>query len=214
MAVMGDYMMGDQKGGLSQRSADGEVIGQDANIRISDPKVGDRVMNFGGNVGAHYNLGQRHLHANIIRTKAMPGTVIWTTHERVDDGERGGAFVKGAANDKVKVTEKCIGPELIGKALTSNISRDFGNTLHFIQASKKEIAGQDPVTGKTVYKEKTDYRVYTREHYDPDGIVQLKYIAINRSLHPAKIQDFYSSSADKPGEGLLEFYRDLKKAQL
>lgn len=211
-AVMGNYMMGDAKGGLSQRAADGENIGGDTNIRINDPKVDGREFNFGGNSGAHYNLAQRQIHANILRSKALPGVVIWTTHERMDDGERGGAFVKGASAEKTRLGEKLIGPEIVGKALTSIISRDFGNTLHFTTASKKVADGQDPTTGKTAYVDKNDFRIYTTDHFDPDGIVGLKYLAIARAMDPTKIQPYYSSDAQRPGEGLVKFYADLDAA--
>ncbi len=203
-SVMGAYMMGDQPGGLAQRAADGEIIGQDANVKINDGEG----YAFGGNSPAHYGLGQKHLHANMMRTKIFPGWVIWTAHERIDDGERGGGL-NGVG--KVKVDDKIIGPELIGKALTSNIARDFGNTLHFTLASKKVPSGTDPLTGKTNYVEKADYRIYTRDHYDPDGIVALKYRAVCRvSGDPDKVKDYYS--ADKPGDALLQFYSDLAAA--
>ncbi len=207
-AVMGQYMMGDAKGGLAQRAADGEVLGQDANVRIID----NDEYKFAGNSGAHYNIGQRQLHTNILRSKALPGLVVWTTHERMDDGERGGAFSKGQVGDKVRLTEKVIGPELIGKALTSTIARDFGNTLHFMQVGKKEGGQQDITTGKTAYVDKEDFRIYTNDHYDPEGIVGLKYVAVARAMDPTAIKAFYSSPASVPGKGLLDFYGDLEKA--
>lgn len=209
-SVMGQYMMGDKPGGLAYRSGQGnETIGQDTPIRFVDKESG---MIFGGNPGAHYNVAQRHLHSDILRTKAFPGWVIWTAHERMDDGERGGSFSKSGGNEKTKLGEKLIGPELVGKALTSNISRDFGNTLHFTIAGKKKQDGIDPITGKTNYIETQEYRVYTRDHYDPDGIVGLKYRAINRSMNPDMIKDYYVG--EKPGEALLQFYSDLEKSKL
>lgn len=206
-AVMGDYMMGMTPGGLAARAAGGEVIGQDANIKFTDKDSG---LSFAGNSGAHYGAGQRQLHAVIKRSKRLPGWVIWTTHERINDGEKGGAFARGASGDKTKIDEKTIGPELIGQALTANIARDFGNTLHFTTASKKVQDGQDAITGRSKYKEKTEYRVYTREHYDPDGIVNLKYRAVCRAIDPEKVKDYYAG--ESPGTGLLDFYEDLSKA--
>lgn len=205
-SVMGEYMMGDVQGGLAQRSADGEIIGQDTNVRISDSPE----YSFGGNSPAHYGLGQKHLRANMLRSRALPGWVLWTAHERIDDGERGGGLKPGQG-DKIRVDEKTIGPELIGKAMTASISREFGNTLHFVLASKKESKGTDPVSGKTQYADKAEYRVYTRDHYDPDGIVGLKYRAVCRvSGDPAKVKDYYTAS--KPGQSLLAFYQDLTAA--
>ncbi len=201
-SVMGNYMLGDAKGGLAQRAADGEVIGQESNIRITD----DADYKFGGNAPAHYGLAQRHLLQNILRSKALPGLVIWTAHERVDDGERGGGLKPGT-NDKVRISDKQIGAELCGKALTGSISREFVNTLHFMTASKKTASGTDSVSGKTSYVDKAEFRVYTRPHYDPDGIVSLQYQALNRAIHPDKVKDFYVS--DTPGAGLLAFYEDF-----
>ncbi len=201
-SVMGNYMLGDAKGGLAQRAADGEVIGQESNIRITD----DADYKFGGNAPAHYGLAQRHLLQNILRSKALPGYVGWTAHERVDDGERGGGLKPGQG-DKVRISDKQIGAELVGKALTGSISREFMNTLHYMIATKKTANGTDPVSGKTQYVDKTEYRVYTRPHYDPDGIVSLQYQALNRAIHPDKVKDFYVS--DTPGAGLLAFYEDF-----
>lgn len=207
-AVMGNYMLGDAKGGLAYRAAQGEVIGQDAPIRFTDKESGN---SFGGNAGAHYNVGQRYILANILRSKQFPGKVFWTTHERMDDGERGGSFAKGQTAAKVTLGEKLIGPEIVGKALTSSISRDFGNTLHFQIATKKVAKGTDPVSGKTNFEDKTDYRIYTRDHYDPDGIVALKYMGIVRTTNPSKIKDFYADE-DNPGNALINLYNDLESA--
>lgn len=205
-SVAGNFMLGDKEGGLARRAAKGETIGQDAPVMFSDSPE----YKFGGNAGAHYNVGQRHILADILRSKSLPGEVYWTAHERVDDGERGGAFAKGQTADKVKIGEKIIGPELVGKALTSSIAREFRNTLHFVVASKKEQGPADPVSGKTGYTEKTDYRVYTRDHFDPDGIVGLKYRAVVRSLDPTQVELYYS--ADKPGQALLNLYAALEKS--
>lgn len=211
-AVLGAYMMGDAKGGLAQRAADGEMIGGDTNTRIMDPEVDGKVYNFGGNSGAHYNLAQTYIRANIVRSKALPNIVLWTTHERYDDGERGGAFVKGASGEKTRMGEKLIGPEIVGKALTSIISRDYGNTLHFTTASKKVADGTDAITGKTNYIDREEYRIYTSSHFDPDGIVGMKYLAISRAMDPTKIKPYYVSPATDPGAGLVQFYADIDQA--
>lgn len=205
MSVMGNYMMGDKKGGLSQRAADGESLGGDYVVSFADSPE----YKFGGNSVVHYNLGQRHLLQNILRSKVLPGIVIWTAHERMDDGQRSEGMQKGQQGTKFTVSEKIIGPELIGKALTQNISRDFGNTLHFDSVSKKVADGTDDLTGKTKYKSQTEYRIYTRDHFDPEGLVAQKYRAVNRFMgDPAKMPDYIT--AEKPGQALLKFYDILK----
>jgi DNA polymerase III delta prime subunit len=220
LSVAGNYMMGDAKGGLAQRAADGEVIGQDIAARFTDGNDKDKILDkdgnpykYGGNSGGHYAFGQRHLLANIVRSKSLPRQVVWTAHERYDDGERGGSFSKGQTADKYKLEDKIIGPECIGKQMTANISREFGNTLHTTVASKKSQEGDDKTTGKGKYVEKAEYRLYTRDHYDPDGIVTMKYRAVNRVANEEKvnmIKDYYTG--EKPGQALLAFYKDLAEA--
>lgn len=205
-SVMSNYMLGTMKGGLAYRAANGEQIGEKANVMIQDEE--GKGSKFGGNAPAHYGFAQRYMLQNILRSKRLPGEfVIWTGHERVDDGEKGGY----KDSTKYVVADKVIGPELAGKAMTQNISREFGNTLHFTTAAKKEQDGNDAKTGQRNYKSSVEYRIYTRDHYDPDGIVTLKYRAVNRALNPVNVKDFYSSPAEKPGSGLLEFYGDIGK---
>jgi DNA polymerase III delta prime subunit len=205
MSVMGNYMMGDKPGGLAQRAADGESLGGDYVVSFADSDT----YKFGGNSVVHYNLGQRHLLQNVLRSKVLNGMVIWTAHERMDDGQRSEGMQKGNQGTKFTVSEKIIGPELIGKALTQNISRDFGNTLHFDSVSKKVADGTDELTGKTKYTSKTEYRIYTRDHFDPEGLVAQKYRAVNRFMgDPAKMPEYIV--ANEPGAALLRFYDILK----
>lgn len=214
-AVMGEYMLGDMTGGLAQRGADLQgQLGQDSNVRFTDPVKGKdgEDMSFAGNSPAHYGTMQRHLKQNVLRTQAFPGIVYWTSHERYDDGERGGSFTKGDGKEKYKMVDKIIGPDFGGKSQASNISREFGNTLHFTVAGKKVQDGTDTVTGKTTYKEGREYRIYTSDHFDPDGLVGVKYRAVARAIDPTKIKPYYTSPASDPGRGLLEFYADLEQA--
>ena len=206
-SVMGNYMMGDKQGGLAQRAADGESLGGDYTVGFTDSKE----YKFGGNSVIHYNLAQRHLLQDILRSKALPGMVIWSAHERMDDGQRSEGMAKGSGGSKYTIGEKKVGPELVGKALTQTISRDFGNTLHFTTVTKKEQEGTDPLTGKTKYLNKTEYRVYTRDHFDPEGIVSLKYIAVNRCVSddPDAMPEYLVS--DKPGQNVIEFYNIVER---
>lgn len=209
-AVMSQYMMGDKKGGLAQRAADGESLGGTDNVIKFEDSAENK---FGGNNPTHYNLTQRHMAINMNRTKALPGEfTIWTTHERMDTGERGGqAFGKGQApTEKIKLGDKCIGPEIVGQAMTPIISRDFGNTLHFVLASKKVAGKPDPITGKIAYEDVTDYRVYCKQHFDPNGTVALPYIAGNRAFNPEKMSTYYGGG--KAGEALIKFYEDFRNA--
>jgi hypothetical protein len=210
ISTAGQYMMGDKPGGLAQRAADGESMGGDYVIMFSDSKE----HNFGGNSIVHYNLGQRHLMQDILRSKNFPGTVIWTAHERYDDGTKSEGMAKGQAGNKFALQEKKVGPEFIGKALTQIASRDFGNTLHFVTVTKKVQTGQtDTVSGRSHYVNKSEYRVYTRDHFDPEGIAALKYIAVNRDVSddPDHMPEYVV--ADKPGQAVLKFYEIIEQGK-
>lgn len=205
LSTASQYIMGDKKGGLSEQSARGVKIGQDSPIRITDAETdskGNYIPNtgsgyvFGGNPMAHYNFAQRRVLGWIERTKALPGWVIWTAHERA--AEEGGT-----------TGEKLIGPEAAGKALTAGLSKYFSETLHFTIAlgSKNQV---DKVTEKNVKLSTLDYRIYTRDHYDPDGMTGLVYRAVNRCMIPSMMPDFLSGK--EPGENIRRFYTILKEA--
>ena len=160
LSVMGDYMMGDTEGGLAARAAKGEKIGQDSPINITDGKA-----KVGGNPPTHYNVVQRALEGIIERSRALPGMVTWTAHERLVEGD--------------KEFGNIIGPDCVGKAMMGKIGGKFGNTIHLDIAHKKEKKA-DPVTGKQIDVQVNEHRAYTSEHYDPDGITLVKYFANNR----------------------------------
>jgi hypothetical protein len=122
--------------------------------------------------------------------------IIWTHHER-------------GAEDKLQ-GETVVGPEVAGSALTATLAREFNNTLHFTTATKQSKV-VDTVTGKNITQEETEYRIYTRDHFDPDGKFSTKYRAGVRTPRPDMIQQYYSSK--EPGTAILEFYRDLAKAK-
>jgi len=199
------YIMGDKKGGFAQRSALGEKIGQDSPIQIVDlekDKHGNVIPNsgpgtaFGGNPLAHYGVAQARMRGLIEKSKALPGWVIWTAHER-------------AAEDKV-TNQKLIGPEVAGGAMTANLSRVFNNTLHFatVEKTRKE---KDEHTDKQVDIVDAEYRIYTRDHFRPEGGTYVKYKAVCRTPDPANMPLYLESS--EPGASLIEFYERIKKAR-
>lgn len=202
-SVMGNYMMGDKQGGLAQRAADGMLVAENEFVIRIDDGNGN---NYGGNSVQHYMLGQRHLLQNVLRSKVLPGIVIWSAHERYDDGTKNEGMAKGSAPTKITLGEKKVGPEFIGKALTSVVARDFGNTLHFTTVTKKvAVPGKvDEITGKQLYENKTEYRIYTRDHFDPEGLTQFKYIAVSRSIGDKELPEYVT--ADTPGGALVKFY--------
>ena len=214
LAVMGQYIMGDQvKGGLAYQSARGVKIGQDSPMKLTDSDYindGLKVVpntgtgeSFGGNPVAHYGFGQRQLMSAFERSKKLPGWVIWTTHERSAEDKLSKALV--------------IGPEALGEALTVNLPRHFNNTLHFTTAAKLAKV-TDSHTGKQVGDLDTEYRIYTRDHFHPEGATMVKYKAVTRfplGADPKLLKDYYAS--ETPGESILDIYRtiaDAKRAQV
>lgn len=157
-----DYLMGDTEGGLSDRASKGERIGQDSPITIKDGKA-----KVGGNPPSHYNVAQRAFEGLIERSRALPGIVYWTFHERMIEGD--------------KEVGNLVGPDCAGKALTAKIGAKFGNTIHLVIAHKPGVKNTDAVTGKQVQQAAArEFRAYTTEHYDPDGVTLIKYYANNR----------------------------------
>lgn len=195
MSVMGSYIMGNIVGGLAYRAAQGEKIGQDSPISIQD---GDDGMKFGGNPMSHFGVGQRQILTDIQHSRGLPGRVWWTTHERFSE------------NAKVEGADRFIGPEVIGGAMTPWVSREFANTLHFTTATKASREG-DTFTGKQVNKANREYRVYTRDHGDPDGLVPVRYRAVNRCAVPSMMPDYFVGK--EPGDNILAFYKTMYAAR-
>jgi hypothetical protein len=194
LSVMGAYIMGNTEGGLAARAAKGEKIGQDSPITIVDPSG----LKFGGNPMSHYNVAQRQILTNIQRSRAMNGIVLWTAHERFTDSAREEGM------------DKFIGPDVAGKAMTAWISREFNNTLHFCSVNKPGKM-QDQFTGKQAGTIQREYRVYTRDHADPEGLVQVRYRAVNRCPLPEMMPDYLVG--EEPGANILEFYRIMAEAK-
>jgi hypothetical protein len=194
LSVMGSYIMGNTIGGLAWRGAQGEKIGQDSPISITD----EGGMKFGGNPISHFSVGQRQILTNVQHTRGLPGRVWWTAHERFSE------------NAKVEGADRFIGPEVVGGAMTPWISREFANTLHFCTASKQGRE-TDQFSQKQVNKSSREYRVYTRDHNDPDGLVPVRYKAVNRCAVPDMMPDYFVGK--QPGDNIMEFYKTMYDAR-
>ena len=192
LSVAADYMMGDKTGGLADRASKGEKIGQDSPYILSEDG-----LKFGGNPPSHFGFTQRRIIDLIERTRALPlPFVLWTAHER--------------KSEDYDTRETEFGPDVAGKALTTKIGAYFGNSIHLHPAGKK-IKKKDPVTGKDVEQLETEFRAYTRTHYDPDGVTTVKFYANNRMpkefandmpeyLAPADPIRFYTILEDAKGK--------------
>jgi len=185
LTVVGALIMGDKPGGLAYRSARGEKIGQDSPISILEPSG----LKVGGNPQSHYGVAQRNIEGLLTRSKALPGFVFWTAHERVAEDQG----------------TNIIGPDVIGRALTPGVMKQFGNTLHCCTAMK---VGKktDTMTGKAVNTVEREYRIYIRDHGDPDGIVQMRYKATCRCISVANTLPEYFVGKE-PGDNIVEFYK-------
>jgi DNA polymerase III delta prime subunit len=208
ISVMGNYIMGFQKGGFAFRSGRGEKIGQDSPLRIVDGEV-DALGNlkagtgpglqFGGNPLSHYGFAQKILLGCIERSKILPvDFVIWTGHER-------------SAEDK-NSKEIIIGPEAAGSAMTGNLQRYFNNTWHFATAEKRVKGKKDEHSEKLVDDLDIEYRLYTRDHFSPQGNVSFKFKAVTRGVSAETMPLFLTH--DSPGDSVEEAYRIIKKARL
>lgn len=210
LSVGANYLMGDNIGGLAERAGKGIKVGQDSPVRLVDanydPKNPNKILEgpgteFGGNAPAHYGFVQRRLLANIERTKVFPNIVIWTAHER-------------STQDKIS-GEKLVGPEAAGEAITANLPRVFNNTLHFVTASRKKEKAKDAHTDAMVIDLETEFRVYTRDHFHPDGTSFVKYKAVTRGGLPAfdaktaphGLPEYFTHPI--PGQSVLEFYQKI-----
>jgi hypothetical protein len=170
--VMSEYILGHKKGALAERAGRGEKIGENSPIRIQDIErdakgnITDGTgITIGGNPPSHYNVVQRHMLSVLERSKSLPGIVWWTGHEKL-------------ADDKID-GKQIIGPDVGGKALTANIAKQIGYGLHHTTASGVKKV-KDPVTGKDINVPVTEYRIYTRDHFEPNGNHYIKYVANGR----------------------------------
>jgi hypothetical protein len=208
LSVAGAYIMGNVRGGLANRGGLGEKMGQDSPIRIVegelDPKTGQFLAGsgpgttFGGNPIAHYGIGQGNIVGFVQQSRGLPSqVVIWTAHEYTNDPEK----------DSL-VREIIAGPEVIGKKLVSNMQRAFNNTVHFQSVMlRKKSAEKDPFSQKAIDEAETEFRLYTRDHYNPNGAVQMRYKACTRGVGP-DFPQFFTSRV--PGQCVIDYYSALK----
>lgn len=207
LSVGAQYIMGDRRGGLAEQASRGIKIGQDSPVFAVDAlldKNGQPIKDsgpgttFGGNPIAHFAFAQRRLSSYIERTKVFPNIVIWTAHER-------------STEDKIS-KEKLVGPEAAGEAMTANLPRVFNNTLHFTTASKKKDKVKDAHSEAMVTDLDVEFRVYTRDHFNPDGNGFIKYKAVTRGVSEEEGMPLYLTS-DTPGQAVLDFYDRVKSVR-
>jgi len=207
LSVGANYVMGDKKGGFAARAALGEKIAGDSPVQLIDLERDERTglvkansgpgLAFGGVTLGGYGHAQRRMLGFIEQSKALPGWVIWTAHER-------------SGEDKVS-NQKLIGPEVAGGALTANLSRLFNNTLHFATA-ERTVKEKDDHTQKSIDIIDAEYRIYTRDHFRAEGNTFVKYKAVCRTPDPQKMELYYTSPI--PGESILAFYTEIKRARM
>ena len=205
LTVAGDYLMGHARGGLADQAAHGQKVGQDSPIRfvdgVLDPKTGKLMEGpgtaTGGNSPAHYGVAQRRRAEAANDSKLLPvDYVIWTAHEGSNDPE------------KDMNRELVVAPGMPGRAMTGQIQKLFGNTLHLVSVPKR-VKTQDSHTGKTTDELDLEYRLYTRDHFSATGSVTTRFKACTRSANDNDVPQFFV--ADSPGTALLQYYQTLAR---
>jgi len=206
--VMKNWLMGNNEGAIADKISKGEKFGgvrdDGGSLVTQDGKVNgvpDEWRKHGQVTGLHYMKAYRELESAIQRTSAFGGEVIWTAHptEAPDLTEGGRSGQHGQIQGK-----KVIGPDVCGKSRAATISSLFGNTLHFDTAMRKGQRAKDSLTGQNIGLLEPEYRVYTRDHYDPDGLEMIEFRAGSRY---DGMQLFYTHA--DPGRAILDFYKDL-----
>ena len=205
LSVAGDYLMGHARGGLADLAANGQKVGQDSPIRfidgVIDPKTGKLAEGpgtaTGGNSPAHYGVAQRLLVEAANESKKLPvDYVLWTAHEGSNDPE------------KDMNRELVVAPAIPGRAMTGQIQKLFGNTLHLVSVPKR-IKVQDSHTGKTIDDLDLEYRLYTRDHFSATGSVTTRFKACTRGADDHAVPQFFV--AETPGAALLQYYQTLAR---
>jgi hypothetical protein len=196
--VAAQYLMSNVQGGLAQRAALGEKLGVEAVSKFTDAlDVGGGKRHHGTQTGwAPYNHSSTVLMGCKRRSESL-GHVIWTTHER-------------DAEDAVNNSEKIIGPEVAGKALTTKLPGMFGNTWHFTTVTKF-TQETDAHSQAKVRNANTIRRVYSCGHPDPDGTVVRQYLANTRVYG---LKDYYDLVAPADGLALWSELARLKREAL
>lgn len=220
-----DYLMGNIKGGMAEQSARGIKIGQDSPYTIKDMEVqsvdGKGVPtyklgtgtgeSFGGNPISHFNVAQTHALGVVARSASMPGWVVWVSHEKL--GEEKKTEGKGDNVKTIATGDIAIGPEVAGGALALSLPRKFNDTLHHTVARKTNSV-QDATTTKSTKEVKDEYRVYFRDHFDPDGVVTaVPYKAIVRCDRPELLPASGYFAGNKPGEAVMKIYEKVAEAR-
>lgn len=104
----------------------------------------DGTLKVGSNNMSHYGQAQGHLSGVVKKSFRIPGQgyVVWSAAAR-----------RGTDQDN---NSSVLGPQVVGKALTSEVPRWFVYTFHLLSIP------EDPLTRK-----KGEHRLYFRDHYDP-----------------------------------------------
>lgn len=201
-SVMGSYIMSNIKGGLADLAGKGHQFGQPTPFQIPQGEFDEKGnlkpggRNYGGNPPSHYGIGQRHVVDAVNRSKRLAPIVIWTAHEYTND-----------PTTSQTVKELLVGPEVVGKQLTSSFQKLFGGSYHF-----QTIATKSKVMDEATKKDRTeldlDFRIWTRDHFSPDNNTMIRYKALVRGVRGMKeyyndIRDLYTDLATlKEQEGI------------
>ena len=203
--VIKSWLLGD----ISEKIAKGQKIGgvkdEGGELVTVDEKVEglpDEWRRHGQVQGLHHATAYRELERAIRTSTMFHGKVIWPAHppEAPDLPEGGRSGQPGISPGK-----KLIGPDVCGKARAATIGSMFGNCLHFDTAMQKNRE-KDDLTGQNINILEPEYRIYTRPHFDPDGLEMIEFRAGARC---EGLPLFYTHP--EPGKAIIDFYRDSQE---
>jgi hypothetical protein len=129
--AFGDVLMQD----MSRKNAEGQVVGpQPPNFRVTEGKA-----KWAGTSPSQFGSAQTVLTIAIQESFRLPGDVIWTCMAR-----------RAGDND---TTAPILGPQFVGKALTSDAPRWFVYTFRV-----------NTIPGNEITKVQTEHRLYIEDH--------------------------------------------------
>jgi hypothetical protein len=210
--VLAAYVMGNVKGGMAYRAANGEQLGPDPVVVIRDGEYDAKGkltegsgMAFGTNGTAHYMATQGNFTEFVNQSRSLPGHKIWTAHEVIMEE----SVNIGDLKNQVKVRKGTVlgGPSVAGKALTPTFQKSFNNTLHS-QTIAKQVKGEkaDDLGVQQLNDNDITYVLWTRDHFAQTGAMNVKYKGCTRNV-PEDFPAYFVG--EKRGENILAYYRAL-----
>lgn len=159
---------------LSDRSAKGEKIGEDAAVRFKDGQ-----LDVGGVSRSSYGITQRRIKRAVEYTRMIPGIdyVIWTAH-------------KARGEDDIK-RSPVFGPKIVGSAATDDVPRWFGPCLSVSKWPSSDNKG-------------SEFRLYLTSFFETFNPVTKDVVNVCNSRIPPQVlngvPEYFTFDKDRKGE--------------